>query len=262
LHAAFYSGGRRRRFATETRVVGAAGGIELRRRRLGEGDLAPYVQRAGTETYRDGPALIELLAEAGDEELSSWLRRYRALLDSELAHGGPVPFDLWPGNLIVDGDDLVAVDTELAVEGIDASLVTWRGLLLTAVELAARTVPERWKSTTRSELVGELARAAGLDGPSRLDEAIELQARIYADIFGGAEDDAVEALRNGLAHPLAVPRDAAPGLRARAEAAEAERDALRAALDSLTATLAQVEGSKSWRLTAPLRSLRRRGNTS
>jgi hypothetical protein len=110
--------------------------------------------------------------------------------------------------------------------------------------------------------VGELARAAGLDGPSRLDEAIELQARIYADIFGGAEDDAVEALRNGLAHPLAVPRDAAPGLRARAEAAEAERDALRAALDSLTATLAQVEGSKSWRLTAPLRSLRRRGNTS
>jgi SAM-dependent methyltransferase len=269
LHAAFYSAGRRRRFATETRVVGTGGGVELRRRRLGEGDTAPYVQRAGTEPYRDGPALIELLAEADDEELASWLRRYRALLDSELARGGPVPFDLWPGNLIVDAGDLVAVDTELAVDGIDAGLVMWRGLLLTALELAARTVPERWASATRAELVGELARAAGLDEPSRLDEAVELQAGIYAAIFGGESGRAAEALRSGLAHPLSAARDAAPGLHARAEAAEAERDELRAALDfqsaeraRLAAALAIVEGSNSWRLTAPLRALRRRGSTS
>jgi SAM-dependent methyltransferase len=262
LHAAFYSAGRRRRFATETRVAGADDGIELRRRQLGQGDIAPYVQRAGTEPYRDGPALIELLAEADDEDLASWLRRYRALLEGELARGGPVPFDLWPGNLIVDAGNLVAVDTELAVDGIDAGLVVWRALLLTALELAARTVPERWESTTRADLVGELARAAGLDGPSRLDEAVELQARIYADIFGGAAADAAAALRTGLAHPLVVPRDAAPGLRARAEAAEAERDALRAALDSQAGALARLESSKSWRLTAPLRALRRRGNTS
>jgi len=281
LLAAFYSAGRRRRFATETRVVGVGGAIELRRRRLGAGDTAPFRQHAGREPYRDGAALIELLAAASDDELAAWLHRYRAYVDAELAGSdGPVPFDLWPGNLIVAGDELLAVDTELLLDGMDPSLVLWRGLLLTALELAARTVPERWSSTTRAELVVELARAAGIDGPVRLDEAVELQAGIYVAIFGGEPANAAAALTTGLAHPLAAnvhgSRDAGPGLLARAVAAEGERDAalrrldeLQAALDSqsaerarVAAALATIERSKSWRLTAPLRAVRRRRNAS
>jgi SAM-dependent methyltransferase len=282
LLAAYYSAGRRRRFATETRVVEAGAAVELRRRRLGAGDTAPFVQRTGSEPYRDGDALIELLAEADDEELSALLRHFRSYLERELAAGAnrPVPFDLWPGNVIVASGELFAVDTELALEGMDPSLVLWRAMMLTALELATRTVPERWSSTTRAELVGELARAGGVDAPVRLTEAVELQAHIYAGIFGGSRAAAADALAAGLAHPLAAnvhgSRDAAPGLHARIASVEAERDTairrsdeLQAALDAesaerarLAAVVATIERSNSWRLTAPLRAARRRRNST
>jgi SAM-dependent methyltransferase len=282
LLAAFYSAGRKRRFATETRVLHANGAIELRRRRLaaGDGTGARFVQRTGSEPYHDGTALTELLAESDDEQLSVWLRRYRSHLEAELAiTDRPVPFDHWPGNLIVVDDRLIAVDTELALEGMDPNLVIWRALLLTALDLADRTVAERWSSATRAELVAELARAAGIDGAPRLTDAIELQADIYTEIFGGDPSEAIDALTTGLAQPLTAnvfgSRDAGPGLHARFAEAEAQRDEairregqLQTALDAqsrerarLESALATIEHSNSWRLTAPLRAVRRRAGT-
>jgi SAM-dependent methyltransferase len=268
LLAAFYSAGRRRRFATESRVVATAAGIELQRRPLGTGDTSSdLVHRCDVEPYRDGTALIELLAEADDDELAAWLRRYRAQLDAELAAvDGDVPFDHWPGNVLVVDGELVPVDTEFALRGMDPRLVIWRGLLLTAFELAERTMPERWKSTTRAELIGELARAAGIDEPVPLAGTIALQAAVAAEIFGGEpgseawtqrREHEVAALASGLEQPLTA-RD---GLGARlaemqrcAEQLEAEqRERAR-----LASQLATIERSKSWRLTAALRAARRR----
>ena len=271
LLAAFYSAGRRRRFATESRVVAAPAGIELRRSPLGEDRGGDLVQRCGVEPYRDGTALIELLAEADDEELAGWLRRYRAQLETELAAAGAdVPFDHWPGNVLAVGDELVPVDTEFTLWGMDPALVIWRGLLLTAVELAERSVPGRWDSTTPAELIGELARAAGIEAPVPLAETIALQAELVAEIFGGDRDEEIATLSKALEQPLAsnvhARRDAGPGLNARlAELERALRDrtemleAERRERERLAAKLATIERSKSWRLTAPLRAARRRG---
>jgi hypothetical protein len=50
---------------------------------------------------------------------------------------------------------------------------------------------------------------------------------------------------------------AVPELERRLERAEAEKAALRAELDSTAATLTAVTSSPSWRLTEPLRRIRR-----
>jgi hypothetical protein len=202
--------------------------------------------------------LIELLGEADDDELAAWLRRYRERLEADLATAGAdVPFDHWPGNIVVVDGELVPVDTEFALRGMDPRLVLWRGLLLTAVELADRTPPERWQSTTRAELVGELARAAGIDEPFPLADTIALQAALVAEIFGREQADEVAALTRGLEQPLTAPTRLADRL---AELARrtAELEAERGERERLAAKLATIERSKSWRLTAPLRAARRR----
>jgi hypothetical protein len=143
--------------------------------------------------------------------------------------------------------------------------VIWRALLLTAVALAERTVPERWKSTTRAELIGELARSAGIDEPVPLEATIALQADIAGEIFGGEpgsdawrqrRDDEVAALTSGLEQPLAAPDLGASlaELERRTEQLEAEQRER----ERLASKLAAIERSKSWRLTAPLRAARRR----
>jgi SAM-dependent methyltransferase len=283
LLAVFYSTGRRRAFATESRVVAADSGIELRRRPLGAAsvDESALVQRHAVEPYQDGEALIEILAEADGDELGSWLRRFRAFLADELAASREtVPFDLWPGNLIVVNDRLVAVDTEFTIRALSPDVALWRAFMLTALELAQRTPAERWTSRTVGELVDELARAADVTEPVPVADVVALQADLIAEIFGGPSrsaawaslrDREAEALAAALGQPLEAnvygSRDAGPGLHARLAAAELERDAAvreltalqgeRTRADHLQAALATIEHSKSWRLTAPLRAARR-----
>ena len=185
--AAFYTTGRRRRYLTETRVIDRAGGIELVRTRLTPtNDDDRYRQRGYTAPYHDGPTLLELLAEADDESLRAWLRRYAELLERELHDTEEgVPFDLWPDNLIVVGDQLVVADHELVHRGMRHEEVLPRGLLLTALELAHRTPPDRWSAGTVRELVDELSDAAGVERLGSLDPVVERQAECLADIFGG-----------------------------------------------------------------------------
>lgn len=287
--AAFYTTGRRRRYLTETRVIDRAGGIELVRTRLTPAsDDDRYLQRGYTAPYHDGPTLLELLAEADDASLRVWLQRYVELLERELhdTEGG-VPFDLWPDNLIAVGSQLVVADHELVHRAMPAEEVLPRGLLLTALELADRTPPDRWSVGTVRELVDELADAAGVERPGSLAPVIDRQAECLADIFGGEPgsvawqtkfDEARTQLEQALAAPLDAnvqsARDAGAGMWLRTRRAEADAQAARAALRDVEAALAKaaqereaaaaeagrladalarVQNSRSWLITAPMR---------
>jgi SAM-dependent methyltransferase len=242
--AAFYSSaGRRRRFSTETKVKKVAHGVVLERRPLGSttGRASALVQRCATEPYLTGDSLIELLAEADDNELCVWLKKYREFLGQQIAAStGAMPFDIWPGNVIVVGGALVVVDTELAIEGVSEADVLWRSLLLTAFELSSRTFAARWGVATVGELVSQLARAAGIEGEIEVERGVRLQAELMAEIFGGdpgseawrlAYNDSLRANTQYLARTVTEnvfdARDAGAGLRAGLENATTELEALR-----------------------------------
>lgn len=235
LLAVFYSAGRRRRFATESRVAGDTDRIVVRRRLLhpeerGESEL---VQRSGEHPLLEGPALIELLADAEDDaELGRLLRRFVGFAERELlAAGALVPFDLWPGNVLVVDGELEAVDHELSHRSMPAEVVLARALLLTGIELAERTPADRWPVATVRDLVLHLAGLAG--AAPRLDDAIRAQAELMAEIFGGDPGAGEQALRERLARPLSAnvygARDAGPGLARRLAEAERSHVALEAA---------------------------------
>jgi hypothetical protein len=145
LLGASYSSGRRRRYATESRVVESGDVIVLARRALGLGEREPtdLVHRCDDRPYLDGVALIELLADAVDEaELRRWHARFRAYLEREIAAAGDiVPFDMWPGNLLVVDGGLAPADTEFAARGITAGEVFDRAMLLLAIELSGGPRP-------------------------------------------------------------------------------------------------------------------------
>lgn len=244
LLAAFYSSaGRRRRFSTETKVKRAAGGVVLERRSLGStaSGESSLVQRCATEPYLAGDSLIELLAEADDDELCVWLKRYREFLRQQIAAStGAVPFDIWPGNVIVADGALVVVDTELAIYGVSEADVLWRSLLLTAFELSDRTAAARWQVATVGELVGQLADAAGVEGEIEVELGARLQAELMAEIFGGdpgseawhlAYSTSLQAnaqyLERAITKNVFDARDAGPGLRASLDDAVAQLEASR-----------------------------------
>ena len=221
----------------------AAGGIVLERRPLGStaNGESVLVQRCTTEPYLAGDSLIELLTEADHDELCVWLKRYREFLGQQIAAStGAVPFDIWPGNVIVADEALVVVDTELAIYGVSEADVLWRSLLLTAFELSGRTVAARWQVATVGELVGQLARAAGVEGEIEVERGANLQAELMAEIFGGdpgseawqlAYSTSLQAnaqyLERAITKNVFDARDAGAGLRASLDDAVAKLEASR-----------------------------------
>ena len=250
--ATFYSGGRRTRFATESRVVAHGEQIVIERRSLdreANADRAPdpdrgvavsseLVQSYNTEPFQPGRELIDVLADADDEELSLWLTRYREFLDRELQRTpDAVAFDIWPDNLVCSGEELVVVDTELAHRGMRREEVLWRALVLLAIELSKRTVAARWAVDTPRKLVAELARMCGVTDDVPIDRVVQRQAELMAEIFGGEPggelyashySDAQVALQQLLDRPISAnvfdSRDAGAGMHDLLVRAQRERD--------------------------------------
>lgn len=283
--AEYYSVGRRRRFAVASRVVHDEGEIVIERRHLAPDAGGPPTQllhRATAQPFQDGNSLIEVLAEAPEEERGFWLRRYRDFVRRECRDATDgTPFDTCPANVIVVAGELVCVDTELAHPDYTADDVLARGLFLAAAELAERTVAERWPCETRRELLEHLVALAECGFELDVDDVIERQAELVAEIFGGeigtdawwrSHEAVSSAARDELSRPLAAnlfgARDAGPGLHAAAAEAERlrallavaddERDAALGRLEGAHAGLDAVQGSLSWRLTVPLRAIKRR----
>ena len=212
--AAFYSTGRRRRFATESRVLDLPGesGLVVRRRLLAPPGLPRTAirQRGAQEPFRIGDTLLDALIDADPDGRKDLLVRYCAFAAAEIAPAGrDVPFDIWPGNIIVSADELFVVDTEFAHSDLGADEVVPRGLLLTAIAIAERTPAERWQATTVGELLSELAELAGVEVP--LEATVQRQSELVAEIFGGEpesdawrehRDRAIADLHARLARPL------------------------------------------------------------
>jgi hypothetical protein len=132
--------------------------------------------------------------------------------------------------------------------------------MLTAFELSSRTAAARWQAGTVGELVGELARIAGIKGEIELEQGAALQARLMAEIFGGEPggegwrrmySESLEAnvryLERALTENIFDARDAGPGLRASVGYAVAELEAaqrreaqLRADCDREKATVLEL----------------------
>jgi 2-polyprenyl-3-methyl-5-hydroxy-6-metoxy-1,4-benzoquinol methylase len=299
--ATFYTTNRRRSLTTESAVVDRDEGITVSRANLRPGEAKPHplVQHCERQRYEIGDNLLELLAVAEGAELDRWLTRLREHIESEVAGAGagPVPFDIWAGNLVVVGENLVNIDREFGHRTFPSDAVLPRALLITGMELARMTPPSRWRGATPRELVTELAERAGLSSID-IDDAVRRQAEIVAIVEAGdpgsgphatRRDEEIAAFEAGLGVPLRETsvhgegRDAGPGMSARLRRAQDERDAaineaaaLRLALEQATVDsqaaqqqlrerlmrveqgLQVVYGSRSWRLTAPLRASARR----
>lgn len=274
----FFSSGRQRSLAIESRILKHDGGWLIRTKRLAPSEPVPatLIQCDVDERYVEGEALLRVLSDADDGALRRWLRAMVAVIDEHTAGAqGRIAFDAWPGNMIVSGDgNLTVVDHELSHTQMTSAQVRDRAFLLTALELPQRTLPERWAARTHRELVDELRASAGL-GPMDIDAAVEVQAQLLADVTTPQEpavshrrayEQARELLLHQLDRPLAdvsvhgTARDAGAQLHLRVAGLEDALSQTRAELERVRAGLAGAQGaldavrrSKSWRLTAPMR---------
>jgi len=140
--------------------------------------------RAYDEPLVDGTPLLTLLAREPwrvEELLSTW----RAILHARVQDLGGAIWDLLPHNLLVSGDEVVAIDLEWCVEGMSVEDVEQRGLLLTADKLAAVGWRGAGERTTVRDLAGWLGVLLG-HAPSYVDEAVEREARFQAVRICGA----------------------------------------------------------------------------
>ncbi|EYR64790.1 hypothetical protein N866_05240 [Actinotalea ferrariae CF5-4] len=136
--AVMFSTDRQQVYCTRTEVVEAAGAVELHRSAVhpgAEGTGAAHVRQCAppVEAERHGAEMVQVLV---DEPVRTpgLLRAWAALVpDVPWA-----PVDLVPHNILVEQDGgLAVIDQEWEVEGYDRDCLLVRGLLWTAVGMAA-----------------------------------------------------------------------------------------------------------------------------
>lgn len=215
--AVLFNSDRQPEFAVRSEVRRAVGGLQIVRtplfpERVGIGDVDDDVRHdpAGSEPVVAGKDLLQAVLDepARRPEL---LRRWAALVpDEEWA-----PVDLVPHNVVVTPDaQLVAIDQEWRVRGYGRDAVLLRGLFLSAVQLAARTRPERLRpAETVIGLVHLLAEEVGLTvDEKRLDEFCDLESAFQARVNTtdatrtSRRLRAADELRKVLAQPFAEVR--------------------------------------------------------
>jgi SAM-dependent methyltransferase len=135
---------------------------------------------AETEPVVAGRELIQVLLDEPDRR-GDVLREWAAMVpDVEWA-----PVDLVPHNVIVTSDGrLVAIDQEWEVRGYDRDCLLFRGLFLSAEQMAARTRPERLQPhETVEDLVTALAKEIDLPVTEELfDRFCEHEAAFQAAV--------------------------------------------------------------------------------
>ena len=270
--AAFYQPERRAVYATETLVCERDGTLVFRRSPLRP---APAETRSPLESLQDaeraneetalvpGTDLLELLEQADDDRLASYLRRWVAIADSEAAQRGGYELDLIPHNLveITDGS-LEIIDREWRPSGIGRNDFLARGILMTVLKLIFRTRPSRWPCHTVGEAVIHMGMMVGLDSSGNwlaaaVQHEAELQARVLIETgWDQSAPTQVETLRCNLENVLALSLSWLPlGLRDHQRLTETieENRHLLEENRQLVAERDALKASVSWRLTRPVR---------
>ncbi len=174
-------------YAVRSEVVAQAGGLVMRRAPMGA-ELRPADAELpdlrhtppAQEEVRLGAELVDLLAsqpERREELLRAW---------ADLVPGDEwAPVDLVPHNLLVASDgSLVVVDQEWRFRGYDRDCLLVRGLVWTAVRLAAATRPEAHDAPrTVRDVVAELAAHLDLElTDDLLDRFVAAESRFQAAV--------------------------------------------------------------------------------
>ncbi len=291
--AVFFSGDRRAAYATETRLELRSDGLGLARRRLSAG-LAPPAgslrQRIRDARWVSGTALLDVLESCDMADLSAWLWRWRASVQTTLVESdGATNVDLVPHNYIVRRDGALArIDQEWFDATYTADEVISRGLVTCALALTERRPPSDWPGCeTVDDVVRRVLRLGGVDA-SKLASVLDREAVLQAQMAGKDPRTRREALQAALDQRLSqMPLgDREAEMRALADAAarsaqeahenaavaieclnqatehaqrrhDEELSALSTALDELHRRYDTVITSRSWRMTAVVRRIAR-----
>lgn len=272
----YYQPSRHVRYVVETRIAWETAGLTFRRTKLAPQPPPPPLQHTVSDsTYIAGRDFLDLLTQADDATMDRLLRGWASLLE----HNEDSNIDLLPHNLMVTvGDALIPIDLEWKHPGYTALDILHRGIFILALQLAERCPPERWGC----ERVEDLARHLGerlqvASGNNWLDELLRNEAKLQAEIGLFVTDEArpvEEAMYDHLWGQLRRPLSDMPlGCRDHDQLALSDRRATQLAdqlanLDARlegaeaaaamhAAALSSVTGSRSWRMTAPLRAISR-----
>jgi SAM-dependent methyltransferase len=269
--AAFYQPDRRAAYATETIVSGRDGTIHFDRAPLRiSSQSSALAMVLKPSTLVPGRDLVEVLEEADEGQLASYLGRWITIADRVAEETGGYPFDLFPHNLVEDLDgELRVIDEEWSPSQYSRDEFLARGILVTAWKLALRTPAGRWPCETFGELVMHLGGLVGLPADERwLAMAVSHEATLESEVLieTGWEmrgTTQLESVEEGLKVTLGMPlRDLPMGDRDHQRlASEQERlrqaaetiNDLVAALEQSGALLERMHQSTSWRLTEPVR---------
>jgi SAM-dependent methyltransferase len=172
--AVLFASERQPQFAVRSEIRGAGSGLHIARSPLyadrapaGDGDRSVRHSPAETEPVVAGRELLQVVLDEPDRR-GDLLRAWAALVPDE----DWAPVDLLPHNVIVTADgNLVPIDQEWSIRGYDRDVLLFRGVFLSAVQLAGRTRPERLQP---AETVGDLVTAlAGEIGLAVTDELFD-----------------------------------------------------------------------------------------
>ena len=191
--ATYWSAGRSTEHSAENSVeLNSDGTVHIRREHLADRavptdaivTLAPSI-----EQYVDGDDFVREVAVArGIDEVQALLARWIDLVDSKIAAGGPVLWDLVPHNLILRGDTVNPIDQEWVLAGDDWHPVIRRGIFWLASRLAERrAVPEWFDGDSIADGAIQLGELVGLAPESRwledfyFEEAVAVSGMLKPD---------------------------------------------------------------------------------
>lgn len=263
----FFSVGRRAAYTAETVVEIVDDTVRFRRRALcptGRGSADVYSLVESVHGYEDGEDLLDHIARTKDADLDRYIAGWLEQLDAAIADRGAASIDLVPHNIVIDENrQLHVVDVELE-HGVPREQVVRRGVYWMAYRVGRISAFDRWpQAQTVRDLAVRFGAAAGLDPEGAwLDDVINEEARVQTEIHfpprPGESAEALvarnrDALRGGLDQRLA---DMPLGLRPAGDVLRdneqlvAERDAVQARAEQLTADLAATRESLSAELDA------------
>lgn len=185
--ASFYNTQRRALFATETCITDTGHTRTIQRSRLLGPDKSVtnngITLRLTYEELVSGRDFIEVLARSDDEGLAAWLDKWAELVHSS---GDEHNIDLTPHNFIVtEQDTLIEIDQEWSAESYGKGDIIERGIFWLAIQLADRTVPERWAGECVRDVTTTLGGMIGLDADGTwIDSRVAAEAVIQAQVLG------------------------------------------------------------------------------
>lgn len=191
LAGAYFSVSRRAAYCTMTHIRNSEAGTVLAKSLLRDGGAldGPRVT-AIDELFVSGVDFYEVFVDTEDMRSVDLLLRWVRLIDKTTAEVGVAPIDAAPHNLVVvDGDELVAIDGEWSRPGTDRWSVLRRGALLTAQHVVAqRPARGHWVGCeTLKDVATRIGTVVGLpaDG-SWLDRVVADEATFLATVVKAA----------------------------------------------------------------------------